>query len=148
MAINGSTATNNQWTFQCINDDETEKDLKTQPLTVRTVRTMLANCIDESDKRLTIPLAHGDPSAFPCFQTSRAAEDAVVDAVRSAKFNGYSSSTGLVQARRYTLSSFFFLFFLLGGDKDPFLSENEFLIFEYIFYLICGKIEFNLNYCM
>uniref|UniRef100_A0A7N0TJ38 Aminotransferase class I/classII large domain-containing protein n=1 Tax=Kalanchoe fedtschenkoi TaxID=63787 RepID=A0A7N0TJ38_KALFE len=101
MAVNGRLK---QWAFQS-EEEEAEGGNKSsakarQPLTVRTVRFMLMANIDESDKRLTIPLAHGDPSAFPCFQTARAAEDAVVDAVRSAKFNGYSSSTGLLQARR------------------------------------------------
>ncbi|CAM8958803.1 unnamed protein product [Rhodiola kirilowii] len=106
MAINGLTT--KQWTFQCDEEEEHDnnKSLKTQPLTVRTVRFMLMANIDESDKRLTIPLAHGDPSSFPCFQTARAAEDAVVDAVRSAKFNGYSSSTGLLQARRAVAEHF------------------------------------------
>ncbi|KAL9663512.1 hypothetical protein QQ045_018899 [Rhodiola kirilowii] len=100
MAINGSTT--KRWTFRCEEEEEEDENSchKTQPLTVRTVRSMLMDNIDESDKRLTIPLAHGDPSAFPCFHTARAAEDALVDAVRSAKFNGYSSSTGLLQARR------------------------------------------------
>uniref|UniRef100_A0A7N0ZY60 Aminotransferase class I/classII large domain-containing protein n=1 Tax=Kalanchoe fedtschenkoi TaxID=63787 RepID=A0A7N0ZY60_KALFE len=98
MAMNGST----RWAFQCEQEEGEDHgdNFKSQPLTVRTVRFMLMDNVDESDKRIIIPLAHGDPSAFPCFQTARAAQDAVVEAVRSAKFNGYSSATGLLQSRR------------------------------------------------
>lgn len=56
--------------------------------------------LNESDSRPVIPLGHGDPSAFPCFRTTSEAEDAIVDAVRSAKFNCYSPTVGLLPARR------------------------------------------------
>ncbi|KAK1267996.1 S-alkyl-thiohydroximate lyase SUR1 [Acorus gramineus] len=47
-----------------------------------------------------IPLGHGDPSVFPCFRTTTDAEDAIVSAVRSAKFNCYGPTVGLLPARR------------------------------------------------
>ncbi|CAK9160819.1 unnamed protein product [Ilex paraguariensis] len=46
------------------------------------------------------PLGHGYPSAFQCFRTASVAEDAVADAVRSAKFNGYAPTVGILPARR------------------------------------------------
>ncbi|KAK7852432.1 s-alkyl-thiohydroximate lyase sur1 [Quercus suber] len=47
-----------------------------------------------------VPLGHGDPSPFPCFRTAVLAEDAIVDAVRSAKFNSYPPTmVGLLPAR-------------------------------------------------
>ncbi|KVH95842.1 probable aminotransferase TAT2 [Cynara cardunculus var. scolymus] len=56
--------------------------------------------LDRSDGRPIIPLSHGDPSSFSCFRTTQVAEDAVVDALRSAKFNGYAPKGGALQARR------------------------------------------------
>ncbi|KAI3502094.1 hypothetical protein L1887_30125 [Cichorium endivia] len=60
------------------------------------VRTNINPC----DERPVIPLSHGDPSSFPCFRTTQVAEDAVVDALRSAKFNGYAPKGGALHARR------------------------------------------------
>ncbi|MBA0828835.1 hypothetical protein Goarm_013466, partial [Gossypium armourianum] len=45
-------------------------------------------------------LGHGDPSYFPSFKTTPAAEDAIVDALRSAKHNCYAPSAGVLPARR------------------------------------------------
>lgn len=53
------------------------------------------------NSKLPIPLGHGDPSVFPCFRTTPIAEDAIVDAVRSAQFNCYSHPLGILPARRY-----------------------------------------------
>nr|GEU82433.1 probable aminotransferase TAT2 [Tanacetum cinerariifolium] len=58
--------------------------------------------LNPSDQRPVIPLSIGDPSLFPCFRTTQVAEDAVVDALRSAKFNGYAPKGGVLQARRST----------------------------------------------
>lgn len=46
-----------------------------------------------------IHLGIGDPSSIPCFRTAIAAEDAIISALRSACFNGYSPTAGLPQAR-------------------------------------------------
>lgn len=57
--------------------------------------------LNKDDNRTVVPLGHGDPSVFPCFRTCDIAEDAVVDAVRSAKYNCYAQQNGILQARRY-----------------------------------------------
>ncbi|XP_044465309.1 probable aminotransferase TAT2 [Mangifera indica] len=67
--------------------------------TVRALlNTLLAN-LNQNDTRPVIPLGHGDPSVFPCFRTTSAAVDAIVDAVRSAHYNSYSSTVGILPAR-------------------------------------------------
>lgn len=68
-------------------------------LTIRGVLNMLMDNRNQHDPRPVIPLGHGDPSAFPCFRTTQIAEDAIADAVRSAKFNGYSPTVGILPAR-------------------------------------------------
>ncbi|KAI3830619.1 hypothetical protein MKX03_016451 [Papaver bracteatum] len=69
-------------------------------ITVRGVLETLMDATNPEDERQTIPLGHGDPSAFPCFRTTQIAEDAIVDSLRSAKFNGYASNVGFLPARR------------------------------------------------
>ncbi|KAK2651174.1 hypothetical protein Ddye_018663 [Dipteronia dyeriana] len=70
-------------------------------MTVRGVVEALMKKLDKEESRCMIHLGQGDPSAFPCFQTTPLAEDAMVDALCSAKFNCYSSSVGILQARRF-----------------------------------------------
>ncbi|KAJ8568039.1 hypothetical protein K7X08_020761 [Anisodus acutangulus] len=84
-----------KWNFK-----ENEKLVSVSGLTVRSVLNKLMSGVDPADTRPVIPLGHGDPSAFPCFRTTPVAEDAISDAVRSAKFNGYSSTVGILPARR------------------------------------------------
>lgn len=50
-----------------------------------------------------IHLGIGDPSTIPCFRTAVAAEDAIIQALRTNTFNGYSPTSGLPLARRYYL---------------------------------------------
>ncbi|KAK0590248.1 hypothetical protein LWI29_024473 [Acer saccharum] len=69
-------------------------------MTVRGVVEALMEKLDKEESRCMIHLGQGDPSAFPCFRTTPLAEDAMVDALRSAKFNCYSSSVGILPARR------------------------------------------------
>ncbi|KAK9150239.1 hypothetical protein Syun_008548 [Stephania yunnanensis] len=69
-------------------------------ITIRGVLNAIMSALEPSDARPVIPLGHGDPSAFPCFRTSSAAEDAIADAVRSAKFNSYSPTVGILSARQ------------------------------------------------
>lgn len=67
------------------------------------VRGVLARIIENlnpSDKRPTIHLGHGDPSSFPSFKTAKVAEDSLVDAIRSAKFNCYAPAGGIPAAKR------------------------------------------------
>ncbi|KAL8197729.1 hypothetical protein R6Q57_024263 [Mikania cordata] len=70
-------------------------------ISIRGVRYMLMSKLNKTETRPMIPLGHGDPSAFPCFRTTQVAEDAIVDSIRSANFNGYGSSVGILPARRY-----------------------------------------------
>ncbi|CAA2987369.1 probable aminotransferase TAT2 [Olea europaea subsp. europaea] len=55
---------------------------------------------DCNDNREVISLGIGDPTAHSCFHTTVFAQEAVVDALLSAKFNGYSPTAGLPQARK------------------------------------------------
>ncbi|XP_057507596.1 nicotianamine aminotransferase 1-like [Actinidia eriantha] len=69
-------------------------------ITVRSVLEEIMENLNPSDQRAVVPLGHGDPSAFPCFRTTAVAEDAIVQAVRSAKFNCYAPPVGIEPARR------------------------------------------------
>ncbi|KAH9792298.1 Aminotran 1 2 domain-containing protein [Citrus sinensis] len=91
-----SGAVKKKWGFQV----KQEHITATATLTVRSALTIIKQNLKENDPRPIIPLGHGDPSAFPCFRTTPVAEDAVVDAVRSAEFNCYSPSVGILPARR------------------------------------------------
>lgn len=86
-----------RWGFGC-NDELT----KASAITVRGVLNTLMDNLKPEDSRPVIPLGHGDPSSFPCFRTTPLAVDAVCDAVRSAKYNGYGSTVGIPPARRCT----------------------------------------------
>lgn len=89
------STTTQKWNFK-----QNEKLVTASNLTVRTVVSKLWSSVNPDDIRSVIPLGHGDPSAFPSFRTIPIAEDAISDAVRSAKFNGYSSTVGILPARR------------------------------------------------
>ncbi|XP_041006842.1 nicotianamine aminotransferase 1-like [Juglans microcarpa x Juglans regia] len=73
---------------------------KTSETTIRGTLAKIIRNLNKDDPRPTVPLGHGDPSKFPCFRTTPVAEDAIVDAVRSAKFNSYIPSGGILPARR------------------------------------------------
>ncbi|XP_054813160.1 tyrosine aminotransferase-like isoform X3 [Prosopis cineraria] len=91
MPIDGSC----KWHFQA-----NQELIAASSLSVRNTVITLES-LSKEDKRPTIPLGHGDPTAFPGFQTTVAAEDAIVDAVRSAKYSSYCKSLqGLLPARR------------------------------------------------
>ncbi|XVF66787.1 hypothetical protein PTKIN_Ptkin10aG0066100 [Pterospermum kingtungense] len=69
-------------------------------ISLRGVLEQVIGNLSTDDPRPTIPLANGDPSQFACFRTCTIAEDAIVDALRSAKYNGYAPTVGLLSARR------------------------------------------------
>ncbi|OIT02593.1 PREDICTED: tyrosine aminotransferase-like [Nicotiana attenuata] len=92
MEENGETT---RWNFK-----ENENLLAASGVSIRGVLNKLMQSLDPSDTRPAIPLGHGDPSAFPCFRTTPVAVDAISDSVRSAKFNGYSSTVGILPARK------------------------------------------------
>ncbi|KAH9743875.1 Aminotran 1 2 domain-containing protein [Citrus sinensis] len=92
---NGGGANGNQWGFKA------NEELKTASgITVRGVLNSLLENLNKNDTRPLIPLGHGDPSAFPSFRTASVAVDAIVHSVRSARFNCYSSTVGILPARR------------------------------------------------
>ncbi|XP_023532401.1 tyrosine aminotransferase-like [Cucurbita pepo subsp. pepo] len=84
-----------KWRFQV--DSEPNKSIN---LSIYAVLDMIRQSLDKNDQRIVVPLGYGDPSIFPCYHTDVAAEDAIADAVRSAKFNSYSPSLGMPEARR------------------------------------------------
>ena len=93
-------------------------------LTIRGVLgTIMAN-LDHRDTRPTIPLGHGDPSAFPCFRTTPIAEDAIISAVRSAQYNSYAPCVGILPARRSPTTN------------HPFLSFLSFALFFFFFFCV------------
>ncbi|XP_057953145.1 nicotianamine aminotransferase 1-like [Malania oleifera] len=86
------------WSKKC--GFRTNKELnRAAGVSIRSVLNMLMENLDGADSRPIVPLGHGDPSAFPCFRTTHVAEDAVVDAVRSAKYNSYAPTVGILPAR-------------------------------------------------
>ncbi|KAE8768991.1 putative aminotransferase TAT2 [Hordeum vulgare] len=68
-------------------------------MSIRSVLNRLNASVDASGTRPVVPLGHGDPTSSACFRTAPEAEDAVVDALRSRKHNGYSPTVGVPQAR-------------------------------------------------
>ncbi|TYI94532.1 hypothetical protein E1A91_D02G210500v1 [Gossypium mustelinum] len=68
--------------------------------TVRGYLNQIIARINKDNSSSVIRLGHGDPSHFPSFKTTPAAEDAIVDALRSAKHNCYAPSAGVLPARR------------------------------------------------
>lgn len=86
----------NGWCFKGKNELKSASDI-----TIRGVLNMLMDdALDAGDERPTVILGVGDPSAYPCFRTTPVAEDAIIDALRSAKFNGYAPTVGVLPARR------------------------------------------------
>lgn len=84
-----------RWGFQ-----GNQKLNKAATFTIREVLRTVQSNLTEEEKRPVITLGQGDPSAFPCFRTTPVAEDAIADAVRSAKFNCYAPNVGILPARR------------------------------------------------
>jgi tyrosine aminotransferase len=67
---------------------------------IRGILSKVIACVEETGPRPLVPLGHGDPSSFPSFRTTPIAEDAIVEAVRSAQYNNYAPSNGVLPARR------------------------------------------------
>ncbi|XP_017970133.1 PREDICTED: tyrosine aminotransferase [Theobroma cacao] len=84
-----------QWRFQG------SKELNpASAISLRGVLDLVIGNLRTDDPRPIVPLGNGDPSQFPCFRTSTIAEDAIVDALHSAKHNGYAPPLGVPSARR------------------------------------------------
>ncbi|XP_047342776.1 tyrosine aminotransferase-like [Impatiens glandulifera] len=101
-------------------------------ITIRGVVNDIKSNLNSSDSRPVIHLGNGDPSSFCGFRTTSIAEDAVEASLRSAKFNGYAPSVGLLPARN---ADFLFLFYkyravaeYLSKDlKDKITSNDVYL---------------------
>ncbi|KAK3446084.1 hypothetical protein EUGRSUZ_A01840 [Eucalyptus grandis] len=89
------TKARTEWTFR-----GNGRLLGASAITVRGVLDRVMENLNRDDRRAVVPLGQGDPSSFPCFRTAQVAEDAVVDAVRSAEFNCYAPTVGILPARR------------------------------------------------
>ncbi|KAJ0052421.1 hypothetical protein Pint_02311 [Pistacia integerrima] len=70
-------------------------------ITIKQAITILKENLDENDSRPTIPLGHDDLSPFPSFRTANVVEDAIIDALCSAKYNCYAPNFGIPPAKRY-----------------------------------------------
>ncbi|KAM0911512.1 hypothetical protein ACQ4PT_013428 [Festuca glaucescens] len=84
------------WRFACPNTAVAAAGEKS----IQRYLLQLHACLDERGPRPVIPLSHGDLSSSPSFRTAPEAEEAVVAAVRSGEYNGYSSPTMALPARR------------------------------------------------
>ncbi|PWA47737.1 tyrosine transaminase family protein [Artemisia annua] len=93
---NGSKLTNKKWGFR----GNTSLKVEDDTTTIRGAFNLLISNINPSDKRTVIPMSHSEPSAFPCFKTTKIATDAIADAVRSNEYNGYPPREGILPARR------------------------------------------------
>ncbi|XP_078428289.1 tyrosine transaminase family protein [Wolffia australiana] len=93
MAENGKVR--KQWRFGA-----NPKLLDASSRSIKGTLDRLFSAVDPSDERPLIPLGHGDPSSFPSFRTSPAAEDAIISAVRSGNHNGYRSAVNYQPAKR------------------------------------------------
>lgn len=76
-------------------------DTTATTITIKGILSLLLQNVDEDEsKKRLISLGMGDPTAFSCFHTTHVAQEAVVDAIQSDKFNGYAPTVGLPQTRR------------------------------------------------
>ncbi|KAK8655286.1 hypothetical protein V6N13_107873 [Hibiscus sabdariffa] len=83
-----------KWGFQG------KQELNAPTITVRGALKLLTANINKDNSSPVVPLGLSDPSNFPSFRITPAAEDAVVDAVRSGKHNCYAPTVGILPARR------------------------------------------------
>ncbi|GJM90981.1 hypothetical protein PR202_ga07313 [Eleusine coracana subsp. coracana] len=67
---------------------------------IRPVLNRVISFVDASGPRPVLMLGGGDPTASACFRTAPEAEQAIVDALLSRKYNGYSPTVGVLPARR------------------------------------------------
>ncbi|RCV06093.1 hypothetical protein SETIT_1G136300v2 [Setaria italica] len=69
-------------------------------MSIRVVLARVFSSVDASGPRPVLTLGSGDPTACASFRPPPEAEDAIVDALRSGKHNGYSPTVGVLPARR------------------------------------------------
>jgi len=78
--------------------EDSEKIKKAPPSYSIIGVSFLNEITNKDDHRPAISLGLGDPSHFKCFRTTAIAEDAVIEAIRSAKFNSYAPTGGIFAA--------------------------------------------------
>ncbi|KAL6877532.1 hypothetical protein ACP4OV_012747 [Aristida adscensionis] len=69
-------------------------------LSIRVVLDRVLSSVEASGRRPVLAVGNGDPTASAGFRPPPEAEDAVVDALRSGAYNGYSPTVGVLPARR------------------------------------------------
>ncbi|KAF3658012.1 putative aminotransferase TAT1 [Capsicum annuum] len=112
-------SSNWRWKFE-----GSEVAKKASAFTIRSYLNPLRETIDKSDiTKSVIPLSHGDPSGFPSFRTTKLSEDALLDALQSAKYNGYPDpqTCYILQATRAVAE-------YLSHDYPHELSANDVLM--------------------
>ncbi|KAJ4838871.1 hypothetical protein Tsubulata_044656 [Turnera subulata] len=92
-------ADSKKWRWQGTNRQQQALNTAEAAITVRGVGNSLRGNLDPEDERPVISLIHGNSSDFPRFRTSSAAEDAIIDALKSAKYNHYTPTVGLLPSR-------------------------------------------------
>lgn len=97
---------------------------------IRGTLSKVISCVEEAGPKPLVSFGNGDPSVFPCFRTTPIAEDAIVEAVRSANHNHYSPFVGLLPARRYVLIIFFLVLFV--KRVNSILAVSLVCLLEYI----------------
>ncbi|GAA0158541.1 transaminase [Lithospermum erythrorhizon] len=69
-------------------------------ITIKGILSLLiANTEAKDTNKKVISLGIGDPTVYTCYRTTSNVQEAVVDALRSNKFNGYAPTVGLPQTR-------------------------------------------------
>ncbi|CAN6804675.1 unnamed protein product [Brassica oleracea] len=90
---NGSE--NSVWRFR-----GSDTAAKASSVTMRVIVYKLFDLCTPDIKKPLLPLAHGDPSVYPCYRTSIHVENAVADVLRSGKGNSYGPAAGILPARQ------------------------------------------------
>ncbi|KAJ7948690.1 Tyrosine aminotransferase [Quillaja saponaria] len=83
-----------------INTVTTTTNYEASTITIKGILSLLMQSIDDNNDKKVISLGIGDPTVYTCFRPPRVAEEAVIDAIQSEKFNGYAPTAGLLQTRR------------------------------------------------
>lgn len=90
------TTKNTKWNFAATTAIESDKK---NSGTVREYLNMINSGVDKNNGKSLVPLGQGDPSGYPCFRTTVEAEQGMLKAVSSWKFNGYAPTAGIHSAR-------------------------------------------------
>lgn len=105
-ALNGDTGVHHEF-------------LASNSITIKGILELLIASTDtKSNGKPVISLGIGDPTAHSCFSTSAAVQEAVVESLRSMKFNGYAPTVGLPKARKAVAD-------YLSRDLPYNLSSND-----------------------